>query len=199
MSELYVDLSKAQGMNRYHELTGIINRVYTDGLVSDMELKSLEKLERDAEDGYYLAADMLHAMDPKDPKYPEVKYLVSYLRNCWRLMDYAATHAKRDNQNTKAPTPPDKTPAKAVLPKEQPKKPLDLNLSMEEMYFVLSLRTPEMRREANREMIAKKVKDMDPHRQADLKSRIVRTMAAMEKERLTEMQMTHLMGFEMSR
>lgn len=203
MPEMYVDLSRGKEMNRYHELKAIVQRIYADGIVSDRELGCLDQLSHDAEDGYYVAADRLHDMSPNDPQYAQLESLVSHLRACWKLMDYAATHGHTNNEAQKsAELRKQNTAAQALsldTREKAEKEQLDLNLSMNEMLLLLSLRTPELRREANREFIADAVRHMLPERRQEMESRITRTMAAMEKERLNEMQMNRLMGLELTR
>lgn len=205
MSEIYFDLSKGKEMNRYHELKAIVQRIYSDGVVNDKELGCLTQLSRDAEDGYYVAAERLHGMSSDHPEYAQLNSLVSHLRNCWKLMDYVTMHGKNNNKLhkkiEKEKQIQKENKAKEVLPLDikEKKEPLDLNLSMAEMLLLLSLRTPELRRVANYEYIAQAVAEMLPDRRKEMESRVNRTMDAMKRERLNEMQMNRFMGLELTR
>lgn len=207
MVKMYIDLSKGKEMNRYHELKAVIQKIYSDGIVNDSELGCLNQLSRDAEDGYYIAADRLHAMSPSNPEYEQLNSLVTHLRNCWKLMDYATTHGKSNNKaqkkaenDKKMQEQIDAKKSLSLNKKTQMEKiPLDLNLSMSEMLLLISLKTPDLRRKANLEYISQAVAEMLPERRQEMENRINRTMTAMQKERLDEMQMNRLMGLELTR
>ncbi len=174
-----IDSSRDYRVSRYFNLVRVVERFYSDGAISDQELSSMKEMRSETLINYQVAADMLHKMDKKAPEYNKLKELVDYLRKCWVLMDYATDKGAVVNREQTL------EPQKPLLNLNQKEKEtLTLDVDAAAMALVAGLKTPEQRREANAENIARAVELMPREVKERTAQEIVQALQAMKQQDL---------------
>lgn len=174
-----IDSSRDYEASRYFDLVRVVEHFYSDGMISDAELKDMREIRSETLINYQVAADMLHKMDPKAAEYGKLKELVDYLRKCWVLMDYATDKGVVVNHEQEM----EKQRESITLNKTQ-KKSLDLEIDGVAKELVSALKTPEQRREANAEEISRAVAQMPREVKEKAAQEIVRSLQEMKQQDL---------------
>ncbi len=174
-----IDSSRDYEASRYFDLVRVVEHFYSDGMISDAELKDMREIRSETLINYQVAADMLHKMDPKAAEYGKLKELVDYLRKCWVLMDYATDKgvvANREQEMEKQ--------QKSLNLDGNNKKSLDLEIDAAAKELLFGLKTPDQRREADAAEIDRAVAQMPREVKEKTAQEIVRSLQAMKQQDL---------------
>lgn len=186
---------------QYQTLEMIVRDIFRDGEVSDKELTSLEKIDKDIYVEYRIALYMLSQMDKSNPMYDKAYDLVQHLRKCHLMIDYATNKGRVVNKDEKSMAQMQQTQDKA-------KKPLNLKLTAAGMQLVVSLAMQSARIDADMaaaKTYVEKIKVLDPKMFDKYKGIVDKALNAMMTKKLdyqTEshaIQISQLLGLGRSR
>ncbi len=89
-----IETPRVPHVARYHDLDALVNRFFSDGNISDLELAVLGKLDRILTAEFRVAYDYFSQMDKSSPLYGKASELIDYLYRCRNLIDAAHDKAK---------------------------------------------------------------------------------------------------------
>lgn len=173
------------GLARYQDLDEFISKVFLDGIVSDSELQTLERIDEILDSEYMVAQDLIAKMNPKSPMYGVAREMIQHLYRCRNLIDNAADKAKIYNELGD-------DEKERLERREREKDDLTVKVGSEAgMALLKSLMTPQQRIQAEQSFANKAVRALSAAEHEAIANRLNRVMGAMKE--------THLNAFQMNK
>lgn len=188
---------KVSYVAKYQDLDEMVQRFFSDGEISDMELKTLDRLDSLLTRQFRVAQDYIGKMDKNSPMYAAAQELLTHMYRCRNLIDGAhdkarVYHAMGDESKGAVAT-------SHTLEKEDEKVLSIRNISRAGTFLMMSLMTPQQRMAAEYSFSEKEVALMSPKEREELQLNVVRAITAIHDKQADSRRLNHILGLEHTR
>lgn len=193
--KLYQNIAhpRVAGLARYQDLDSLVTQFFSDGKITDAELKTLDRIDDILTDEFQVAQDYLSKMDPNAPLYDAAKELVNYLYRCRNLIDAAHDKAKVYNQL-------DEAEKRRMEERAEKKETLNLShIGSAGIALVLGLMRPEQRLQAEESFSKRAVRVIAPAERAQIEQRLLQAMQALRTPQADVHKMNQILALGVER
>lgn len=181
---------------KYQDLDALVQRFFSDGEISDMELKTLGRLDALLTREFRVAQDYIGKMDKNSPMYSAAQELLTYMYRCRNLIDTAHDkaqlyHAMSDDKQKTIEMPKSLKDEKEVLTIR--------HVGMGGMFLLKGLISEQQRMEAERSFSEREVAMMSEQEREAIKLNIVRAISAIHDKQADSRRLNHILGLEHTR
>lgn len=189
---------RVRTLARYEDLDGLVNKFFSDGIITDIELSTLSKIDSILTTEFRVAQDYLAKMDEKSPLYKVGKDLVAYMYRCRTLIDKAHAKAKVCNSIEDEEERCRVVRVAQIQEERQEQERKEVltltNVGVAGTMLMLSLITPAQRMQAEESFSRKEVQKLSPEERQEIELRLVQAMQAMREGQINTTQLNRILN-----